>query len=330
MNMPEGDVSQSPRQLYRTWSIAYLSHLALPAFLLIDIMAAPRRGETVLPSRVPGTVLAVVSTLWLIPRITWFIRIEHQPERIERTCTPLLRAHACCLALFFVMEGASRIMGCTPPILDVQQHGLRAAAILSSKIGTGNRSSESFHNHLAWIARTNGAARSECISIVAIEGTTKGRKSAKCDRHGEPGFSSTACGTTAFFGEHVPRRLHIRDKYKNHPKHFVVRRAFRTASARPRHCGRLCGFRGDRVRADPCYHFHFTHILRSCVNLAEQMLAKPKVSYGRGSYVARCENWRRKCSPAWPHGLEVPALCKCGGRGSDFWQGRETHRAFLT
>jgi len=118
----------APPQLSRDSNLgvaAYLLHLAVPAFLLLDTVTAQLRGQIALEPVSPQAAVAAISALWLIAGLGFFFLSRDRRAFVAKVATPLLSVYTVCLALALV-ETLIRLMGFTPPIPGMQLKVIKA------------------------------------------------------------------------------------------------------------------------------------------------------------------------------------------------------------
>ena len=111
----EDKTATQPLRIANPVVIAYLLHLVVPAFLLVDVVSAPLRGQIALRPVVPHTVVGLISALWLVAGLGFFFLNRNRQAFVKRISTPLLSIYSVYLALLLV-EAFGRLIGLTAPV----------------------------------------------------------------------------------------------------------------------------------------------------------------------------------------------------------------------
>jgi len=120
-----GERAQSPRTR-PILTLVYLAHLAVPAFLLADIVTAIVRHEIVLKPTTVVAAVGAVSAVWVVAGFGLFFLSRDRGAFLKRVYTPLTAIYTIYFAVF-LMEGFVRLMGVTPPIPTAHQPFIRTA-----------------------------------------------------------------------------------------------------------------------------------------------------------------------------------------------------------
>jgi len=126
-------VLQHSRKLYVFF---YLLHLALPAFLCVDIAAAWLRGEIAIRPASPLAAVGAISSLWLLLGLGFLILSRDRRAFLQRVSVPLMTVYAIYFSVIFA-EVVSHVSGTPPPIRYAGYPGLRAVTPMDPKVYPG-------------------------------------------------------------------------------------------------------------------------------------------------------------------------------------------------
>jgi hypothetical protein len=159
----------NPRFLF----VAYLFHLLLPAFLLVDVLTAWWRGEMPDQSRSTAAFAGGFSALWLVTALGGLFLSRDRQHFLLRIYKPLLTICAVYLLLICIEVVAQVTVGLKPPIPGAYTEGRSVMGPLDPGIYPGVRGTKSLTiNRLGLRGPMPPNQNDRAYRIVAIGGST--------------------------------------------------------------------------------------------------------------------------------------------------------------
>jgi hypothetical protein len=153
----------------RPLAIVYLLHLAVPAFLFADVVAALLRHRISLPS--PSTAVAAVSAVWICAGLGLFLRSRDRNAFLRKANAPLTSIYSAYVAVL-LLEGTVRLMGLTPPIPGARQPWTHAVTTMDPKVYPGVSGPKRFTTNTLGLRGPMPPGGGGSYKILAVGGST--------------------------------------------------------------------------------------------------------------------------------------------------------------